>query len=164
MCNMTHLHVRHDSFLCATWLIYTCTMTHLYMWRDSFIWIWLTTLRNGVCAHVSSCKSGGKKYVTRMNESCHTYEWLMPCMNDVTHIVKQSLTHVVKQSLIRMCDMTHSYVIHTHALYELWHTYVETDFVYMSAVANQGEETCHTYEWVTSHMNQSWHVCVMSQT
>jgi len=40
--DMTHLYVRHDSFICETWLIYMWDMTHLYMRHDSFICeIWL---------------------------------------------------------------------------------------------------------------------------
>jgi len=34
---MTHSYVRHDSFICATWLIHTCDMTHSYVRHDSFI-------------------------------------------------------------------------------------------------------------------------------
>ena len=35
--NMTYSYVRHDSFICATWLIHMCDMTHSYVWHDSFI-------------------------------------------------------------------------------------------------------------------------------
>jgi len=34
-----HSNVRHDSFKCATWLIYTCDMTCLYVWHDIFIYV-----------------------------------------------------------------------------------------------------------------------------
>ena len=37
MCDMTSSYVRHDSFICATWLIHMCDMTHSYLWHDSFI-------------------------------------------------------------------------------------------------------------------------------
>jgi len=32
---MTHSYVRHDLFLCETWLIHTWDMTHSYVWYDS---------------------------------------------------------------------------------------------------------------------------------
>jgi len=37
MCNTTHSYMRHDSFICATWLIHMCDMTHSYVRHDSFI-------------------------------------------------------------------------------------------------------------------------------
>jgi len=38
-------HVRHDSFVCTTWLIYMCDMTHSSVWHDSFICVtWLIHL------------------------------------------------------------------------------------------------------------------------
>ena len=47
-------------------------------------------------------------HVTHMNESCHTYEWVMShiWMSHVTHM-KESFTHVTW--LIRMCDVTDSH-------------------------------------------------------
>jgi len=41
-CNMTHPYVRHDSFVCVTWIIHMCDMTHTYVWHDSFVCVtWL---------------------------------------------------------------------------------------------------------------------------
>jgi len=37
MCDMTHVYVRHDSCICATWLMYMCDMTHVYVWHDSCV-------------------------------------------------------------------------------------------------------------------------------
>jgi len=37
LCDMTHSYVRHDSFICATWLILMCDMTHSYERHDSCI-------------------------------------------------------------------------------------------------------------------------------
>jgi len=31
MCDMTHSHVCHDSFICVTWLIHMCAMTHYFV-------------------------------------------------------------------------------------------------------------------------------------
>ena len=39
MWDMTHSYVRHDSFICATWLIHMCDMTHSYVRHDWFIWV-----------------------------------------------------------------------------------------------------------------------------
>jgi len=35
--DMTHVHVKNDSFVCETWFIHMCDMTHAYVWHDSFI-------------------------------------------------------------------------------------------------------------------------------
>jgi len=37
MCDMTHSYVRHDAFICVTWLVHMCDMTHSYVWHDSLI-------------------------------------------------------------------------------------------------------------------------------
>ena len=37
VCDMTHSCKRHDSFMCATWLIHVCDVTHSCVWRDSFM-------------------------------------------------------------------------------------------------------------------------------
>jgi len=45
--NMTHSYVRHDSFICAAWLIHIWGMTHLCVRHDSFIYgAWLIYVRN----------------------------------------------------------------------------------------------------------------------
>jgi len=44
MWDMTHSYVRHDSFICETWLIHMWDMTHSYVRHDSFICeTWLMT-------------------------------------------------------------------------------------------------------------------------
>jgi len=35
MCDMTHLHTWHDSFMCVTCLVHMCDMTYPYVWRNS---------------------------------------------------------------------------------------------------------------------------------
>ena len=41
---MVHSHVKHDSFICVTWLIHMCDMTHPYVWHDSFTYLTYTIL------------------------------------------------------------------------------------------------------------------------
>jgi len=46
-CDMTHSYAWHDSsigvtggpFICVTWLIHTCDMAHSYVWHGSFIFV-----------------------------------------------------------------------------------------------------------------------------
>ena len=42
MCDMTHLHVWHGSFMCVAWLIHMCGPTHSHVWHDPFTCVaWL---------------------------------------------------------------------------------------------------------------------------
>ena len=51
-CEITHSYMRHDSFICVTWLIHMCVtllihicdMTHSYVWHDSFRRVWRVSL------------------------------------------------------------------------------------------------------------------------
>ena len=83
-----------------------------------------------------------RSHVTRMNESCYTYEWVM------SHVVWMS--HVA-----RMNKSCHTYA---WAVSHAWMRHVTS--------MNQ---TCHTYEWVMSHVwmgylhtHESCHAWVMS--
>ena len=73
MCDMTHSYVWHDSCMCAIWLIHMCGMTHSYVWHDSFM----------------------MSHVTHMNESYHTYEWVMShiWISHVTHMNESCRTY-----------------------------------------------------------------------
>ena len=84
--------------------------------------------------------------VTHMNESCHTYEWVMP------HL---SMSHVIHMN-------------------ESWYTYEWVmSHIWMSHGTHMNE-SCHTYECVcrtvmpnismspVTHMHKSWHTYQMS--
>jgi len=77
MCDMTHLYMCHDSFICITWLIHTCALTQSSVWS-----------RRSQCRHSNkschTCKrvtshiwmshvTHVKSLVTHMNEPCHLY-------------------------------------------------------------------------------------------
>ena len=83
ICDMTHLHMWHDSLIHVTWLIHTCDTTHLHMWHDSLI------------------------PVTWLIHTCDTTH-LHTC--DITHVTRLIYTHVTW--LIDTCDMTHWYMWH----------------------------------------------------
>jgi len=68
MCDMAHSYVWHGSFICVTWLIHMCDMTHSYVTRTTQ-WVRLAWM----------------SHVTHMNESCHTYEWVMSHILSRTH-------------------------------------------------------------------------------
>jgi len=117
--------MRHDAFICVTWLLHACDMTHAShsnMWHDAFIrvtcWrhIWDMT-------HTVTCET----WLIHLIHTCDmtiSYVWHAPsCVEHVSfnphpHCacpvsqkkIKVSLTRVTW--LIHMCDMTHSYVWH----------------------------------------------------
>jgi len=56
-------------------------------------------------------------HVTHMNESCHTYKWVMShkCMIHVSFICHLYVLWYTSMShIIDLCDMTHSYLILQH--------------------------------------------------
>ena len=84
-CRRRHSYLRHDSFICVTWLIHMCAMTHSYVWHDSFICvtrIWMTT------SHM------WMSHVAHMNETCRTYEWAMSNIwtSHVIHMIESCCT------------------------------------------------------------------------
>ena len=110
----THSCVWHDSFICVTWLIRMCDMTHV--WHDSFISVtWLIHMCD--MTHLYDLTQ-----IIRVNESCHTYKWVMSlewggshaesciCLYLIIHMCTQSFICVTWR--IHKCDMMHSHVWH----------------------------------------------------
>jgi len=103
---MTHSHVWHDAFTCATWPIGMCVT-------------WLTHM----CArHICLCD---------MNESCHmirSHVWhdFFTCVTWIIHLWQDTLTcvtwliHTCDMTHSDMCDMTHSYVWHDSSIHVTW--------------------------------------------
>jgi len=99
MCDMTHLYVRHDSFKCATWLLYMCDMTPLYVRHDSFkCATWLLYMCDMTHLYVR-------------HDSFICAKWLI-YMCDMTHLYVRNDSFICATWLIYMCDMTHLYVRH----------------------------------------------------
>jgi len=88
-------------------------------------------------------------HVTHMNESCHTYEWVM------SHIWTRHVTHMT-ESCHRYSHIWMSHVTHMN---ESCHIYEHTSHV------THMNESCHTYEhvmwhiWLSrvTHTNESCH-------
>ena len=138
MCDVTHLYVWHDSFICVTWLIYMCDMIHLYVWHDSFICVtWLSGEREGNFERLwQKSKSFAGRMLQWFIEGIHVW--------DLTHglirlIHTRDMTHLwvwetrlmagnpgalmdVSHSYVYMYDMTHSYVWHDSFIcVYVWH-------------------------------------------
>ena len=120
---------------------------YVHIWK--YIYVWLLHIYEYICVtHIILTRHATHVWighVTRMNESCmnescHTYEWV------VSHKWMSHVTHM--NELCYTCErvMSHIWIGHvTHA-----------------------HESCHTYVWVTSricmshvtHMNGSRYTCV----
>ena len=77
-CDMTHSYVWHGSFVCVTWVTAQRLCSWLYLRLDCVgDFTRALTLRRDVWLYfLSSSSSLGKStHVTRMDESCRTYEW-----------------------------------------------------------------------------------------
>jgi len=77
--DMTRLYVRHDSFVCETWLLCMWDMTHLYVRHDSCVCV--------LCL----------------------VPLLQPSVWDMTHLYVRHDSFVYESWLICMWDMTHLY-------------------------------------------------------
>jgi len=121
VCDMTHSHVWHDSFMCVTWLIHMCDMTHLH---DTFTCVtWLIHVCDMTHSHVWHV-THDDLYVTWLIQSHGWHDsfmcvtWLIH-MCDMTHLHEQAVGEAVRAAwwhdsygtwLIYICDMTHSHV------------------------------------------------------
>jgi len=79
MCDMSHSYARHDPFICATWLIHMCDMTGLYVRQNSFArvpWLIHPTLHHSRRTHTYKRVMSyiWLSHVTHTNKSCHIYE------------------------------------------------------------------------------------------
>jgi len=156
--------LRHDSFICETWLIRLCIrgMTdscswpdHQGTWHDSFKCVtWLVhvcykTIRallekSPICvrSHVTDMSESWHtwmRHVTHMNESCHRFDWVMSQIWVSTYMNKSCYRYecVMSQILIRHV---------THLMSHIW-----TSRSTMRHVAHM-QDSCLMYEWLWSHI------------
>ena len=128
LCNMTHSHVwrhthiyvRHDTFICVTWLIrHVCGVTHSYARLDS--------CSIGNCA----CRETRFVHMCDMTRSHVWYDTFI-CVTWLMHMCDVTRLHVWHDSsicetrlmlygeLLMMRDMTHSYVWHDSFICVIW--------------------------------------------
>jgi len=137
MCDVTHSYVWHDSFICVTWLIRMCDATHSYICDTTHVTQTSCHTHERVTSHIKrSHGTGLNNHVTHMNESCHTYEWVMTYQNRQIDV----LCHTYESSDTSGWVMSHVWMSHVTHMNESCDTYVN--------------ESCHTYEWVMSHENR----------
>ena len=133
------LHVRHDSFKHLTWII------HIILMRDVTY----------------------ERVIPHVNGSCQTCRWVM------AHIYTRKaderschiMSHVTSEWVISHMWMSHVAHIHRRTKRAVT-SHNESCYIWMSHVTHLNE-SCHTCEWVMSHMwmshvthvNESCHTC-----
>jgi len=118
MCDMTHSHVWHDSFTCVTWLIHMCSMTvEVEMSHVSDTCVMSHTHFDPSDTWIS--------HWTHMNQSCHTYEWVMS---------RISSPSPEPDEVRRVMSVTQ----------ESCHTDISNHVRYESVMAHMWNKSCHT--------------------
>ena len=120
------------------------SLTHPYVWHDSF------TRVNGWFYTYESCEY--MSYVTRMNESCHTYEWVMSHIW-MSHVIHMNESRRAWNESCRTYEWVMSQVWMSHVTHinrAHWPMPTATNarvmsHVWMSHVARMNE-SCRTYQ------------------
>ena len=166
VCDMTHSYVRHNSFICVTWLTHMCDMT-----RHTFCSSWVpatTRIPVSITAPsiVSKCSCEEKKLMSHLqlshicrDEICYTYKWGTShiWMSHVTH--KWGTSHIWVGHVTDMIESRHTWITQMHDSCHIWMSHVIYEWV-----VSHMNESCHiwmthvTYEWVMSYMNDSCHI------
>ena len=99
--------VRHDSFMCVTWLVHVCDMTHSCVWHDLFRRAaWLDHMRNMTHWDARDMNHSDARDMTHWDvwNMTHSDGW------DMTHSDGWDMTHsdVWDMTHSNVWDMTHS--------------------------------------------------------
>ena len=181
MCDMTHLHVRHDWFIPETWLIYI-TRHRQFVTQDTdssclmscvtYEDMWPTWDRNCLCQRCLVSRTLLSMDCDRMSMS----------RRDVTYHVcdmRQFLSHLWYNSFlcatrrIHTWDMAHSHVWHDSFICVTWiihvcdipHSYVQHDSFTCATCVRHDSFTCATWlihmcDMTHSHVQHGSFICV----
>jgi len=151
-----HEHVRHDSFICVTWLIYMCDVTHSYVWLDSFVCVtWLIRMCDMTHSHVWHGSFICVIWLIRIFGMTHLYVWhgSFICVTWLIHMCKDMRASAIYE--IFMCNM------HFH-LCRMTHLFVWNDSLTCVTWLNN-MYACVT--WLTDIKDMThWHVCICDMT
>jgi len=115
-------------------------------------------------------------HVAHPNESCHIYEWVMShvWMIHGTHECTAQRSLLVPAHTNESCQtyewvMSHIWMSHVTRMNESWYTWMHGTEIFTSSctyecVTSRMNECRHTSEWVTSHMQGSWHIWMIYGT
>ena len=95
--------------------------------------------------------------ITRMNESCPVYEWVMSHVW-MSHTAMSLITRMNESCPMYEWVMSHVWMSHVPCMNESCHLDLQN-----LAQDTHTNESCHTYEWVMSHIWMS-HVTHMNES
>jgi len=102
-------------------------------------------------------------HVTHMDESRRTYKWVSShiWMSYVSHVNESSFTQARRWSRRKLSLKNYRSLLEKSHIKETTF-YTRTYILMKSAKALGINESCHTYEWVMSHVwtSRTWHRCV----
>ena len=114
-----HSYMRHDSFMCETWLVHIWDMTRSYMRHDSFIYeTRLVHMRHLVRDNhwkLRQTDQTQKILLLLVDDSSVCETWLIHVW-DMTHSYVRHDSFICETCLIHMWDMTYSCMRHDSAL------------------------------------------------
>ena len=95
-------------------------------------------------------------HVTHTNESCHTYEWVM------SHTYKWVMSHIWVSHVTWEINMSHIWMSHVTPMNESWHVWMghgthEEVMAHLNESLHMGRSH-GKYEWIMAHVNESWHI------
>jgi len=172
----THSYVWHDSFIRVTWLIHMCDMTHSYVWHDSR---WCEVRDSWVLLTCSYAQFDPFIRVTRLIhiwDVTHSYVWNDSSSVNFFYNIFLLFPGEARDCVAVCCRVLYFYVaVWCRVLFCVCCTVLQSSFWQSKARdLTHMNESCHTYEWVTSHiwmshvphMNESCHTYkwVMSHT
>ena len=137
VCDVTHSHEWHDSFIRVTWLIHVCEMTHSYVWHDSFICVtWLVRrARHNTATHCNELENSATHYNT-VQHMHHTHTYAGYATNQ--EVVRQR-SQLVWRS--HVANVKKSCRIYEGVMSPIWKCHV----AHMKG-------SCCTLEWVVSRI------------
>jgi len=149
----THWHVWHGAFTCVTWHIRTWDVAHSRIFHDSF---------KSLTKRIHCITTHSHVWVACVTWLTLMYDNTLTCMTWPIHTCDMIPWWVIMAWwLTHTCDITHSYVWHTHTLHAIFRAFqcVAVCYSVLQCVAVRCSVT-HTY--VAYHLSRSEyhsHVC-----
>ena len=103
VCDITDSYVRHDSFICATWLIHMCDTTHSYVRHDS------------VYRRIHMCDV---TYAFEWHDSSVRVTWFHTCVMTHSYVWNDLFIHATW--FIHTSDMFDCHVCNDSFIYVTW--------------------------------------------